>query len=683
MLVSLERNFVIEKKLKGKHFGIVVDNVDEEQLGRIRVKIAGVMECDDSDIKFLPLISPATSIGGSQDNNSIKIPQINSMVKVEFLDDNIDSGFYLHSVVSKKSFPEVFTKDYPNSEGSTWAGEGELPSWFRINKKEKYCEIFLMPSKTLLKIDIEGSVYLNTEKDVSIISNTSINMSAKNNINLFASNVNIKSTTFNVDATSQNINSTNLFIKSINSSLDLGALVKKTVSESYSTNSFGVTVPNFVVNGIIKAATASFGILNGSPLETLYTGPITYNGTPFVPTPVDPGTLTPPDLTSVQTAEGILSYIKDLTNSFILDYTNTSEFMSLRSNEIRLQFMKMASKMIGSKNYKVPTEETNYLEPYRLAEELTVAKTAVNELEKVKIDLIENQADANVSLASLQAKHLSDVTTAQPDLASGYTSQNDYKQIIGGMDFEVQTEVLDKHNSTAPDPLKLTPPGGYSDFRSTPPDVYSQWFGTVPKEDFLPVVNGTIFNLSNFLGLSIWGQTNALTTTTNDKIENVVPGFTQPQKDQFNLFVEKVRRIEIISCKVYELIKLIEDLVKALSNLQLDLNKILASITSIEVILPTWIIDFVNQLINGIKTGDLPKFCQVGSVSQEELQTLPDDLALLLGKENQIVLSAYQNEKLYSTLVSSVLPATDFLTAATNWTKSSTPSSGVTITGIN
>ena len=681
-LFPIDKEFKVSSKLKGVHFGIVVDNIDEDQLGGIRVKIAGILECEEVNIKKLPLIYPAQDIGGTQDNNSIKIPSIGTQVLIEFIEEDPYSGIYRASIMSKKAFPEVFKESYPNSMGETWAGETSQPSWFRINKQENYVEVFLMPSKTLIKIDLEGSVFINSVKDISIISESSINLTAKNNINLFSDKVNVKTNTYTIDSVTKNENSTTWNSKSTNSNLDLGTLIKKSISEVYSTSSYGVTVPKFVIDGILNSANSTLGLINGTAIAALFTGGAVYSGGPYTPSPISPGVITPIDLTPIQTSSEIISYIKNLTQSFILDYTTTSELMKLKSTELRTQFKAMAFKMTGSRDYKIPKAETNYLDPFPLAEELVIAKTSVNELEKIKADMAINQIDANSNLGNLQSTYSSKVLEAHPDLASGYGPNNDYKKIVSELDLEVQKEVLDKYNSTAPDSLKLPLPPGQTSFENTPPDVFSQWFGAIPKESFLPVVNGTIFNLANFLGLSTWAKTNSLTTVTNDKQENVIPTAPSNIQTNFNAFVEKVRLIEIVSCKIYELIKLIQDLINAIQNLQIDLNKVLAAILSIEVLLPSWILDLVNQLINGIKTGDLPKTCQVGTVSSEELQTLPDDLAKLLGKQNKIVIASYQNSKLYSTMVSNLQPTTEFLESATNWSKTSAPSSGVNIIGL-
>ena len=52
---------------------------------------------------------------------------------------------------------------------------------------------------------------------------------------------------------------------------------------------------------------------------------------------------------------------------------------------------------------------------------------------------------------------------------------------------------------------------------------------------------------------------------------------------------------------------------------------------------------------------------------QEELETLPDDLSALLGKQNTIAAKGYQYQKEYSSIVKSVLPSTNFLQSVTAW----------------
>jgi len=681
MHIPLDKAFKLEVKLRGIHFGIVVDNSsDPDKRGGIRVKIPGIFEANEKDIKALPLIYPAHSIGGTQDNTDINIPRLYSNVFVEFLNDDPLSGQYISSLLSQKSFPEIFKESYPNSMGKTWAGPQSLPSWLRINRQEDYVELYLNPSKALLKIDKEGRIFVKTPNDISFISDQSINLIAKNNINCKSTSFNNIATSISEKATLKNQDITTWNVKSTTTNLDLGTLIKKTIAEAYQTGTYSITVPQFVVNGIINSANAMLGTINGTPVQGLFVGtPATYAGGPYTAVPAVPVVVPPLVDPNIEVSEEITSFIESLVDSFVTDYAATSEYMKKQSDELRATFQAFASKLTGAKDMTLKKEEVDLSDPLLQAEEYLVALKGKQELENIKAKLILSQLDATGSLASMNAKYATQVVDAHSQLQDGFDSQTNYKDVVSEMDPKVQKELLDTFNSSAPPELKMTPPGGASSFANTDSGVFDQWFGNMDSSQFLPVVNGPIFNLLDFTGMTTWAKTNIFTSMTNYKQKNIVPSWTTQAKQQFDDFVLLVRKIEMISCKIYELIKLIEDLIKAIANLQIDINKIIQALSEIEIILPTWIKDLINQLINQIKAGDLPQFCTVGTISLEELQSLPSDLQSLFGKQNKIVTKSYQYQKQYETLINTIKPSTDLLNSMTDWSKNAVPNPGIFI----
>lgn len=682
-LVPLESNIKKDHKLSGIHFGIVVSNNDPEQRGGVQVKIPGILECQDSDLDALPYVYPANNIGGTQDNNSVKIPQVGSSLFVEFIDSDPFQGFYTASLLGLKSVPTIFKEDYPKSFGETWSDENNNPSWIRINKTQEYVELFLNPSQSLIRVDKEGKMIIKVPNDLSFMSDKSINFIATKNINLKADNINQLSNSSTEKILNKTETYTTLNTKSINTSLDLGILMKKTISEAIQSTSISVTVPTFVINGILNSAQSMLGIVNGTPIATLFTGmPATYSGDPYQAGTSLPVTIEP-QIDNTISSESAIQSIKELTSLFINDYKSTSDLMRKQSDTLRTQFKAIASKLIGSKNYKLDKAETNLLEELKLAEEVLILKNSLTDLDSLKIKMETLKLEATSNLALAQATHASKLAEAHSSLQEGFDQNTDYKKIMEEFDNESKGAVLDKFNSSAPQELKLTPPKGSSSFSNASPDAMGEWFGSVPTESFLPVVNGTIFNITDYIGLNTWVKTNVMTSMTNNKQKNIVPQWADTAKQRFNDFVALVRQIEIISCKIYELIKLIENLIKAITNLQINYNKLLAMLTQIEILLPTWILDLIKDLINQVSCGDLPKFCQLGSVSSSELESLPGDISNLLGKQNSIAEKGYRYLAHFETIVQNIQPTTDFLNSVTEFSNSGTDvRSGLNIEGL-
>jgi len=659
-----------DRNIKGLHFGIVVDNKDPEQIGRIKVKIPTIFECEDADISALPWVRPGNVIGNTPDNTSLNIPKIGTQIYVEFHEDDPDTGVYAHSLISKSTIPEPLKEDYPNTQGKTWAGEGGLPSWLKINTSKDLVEIFLNPSKTILRFDKEGHVEISTQNDISLFTTQSINFKADKALNFKAKDIVMSSENFITKSNKAKFNFQDYSISALRTQADLGAYIKKTISEVYTTASFGGVIPQFVIQGVINATGALLGTINGTPVQGLFTGtPATYAGGTYTPSPVTPGVIVPDTGSEVIALESKISSIDEIIKSYVTDYQVTAQYMQNQSTELRKKFRDMASKWVGNKDYEQRKELPNYEDMLKTAEEVVVLEDSVAKLQDKDLKLQSVQIEAAASAAQLTAKAASETAEIHSELSDGFTQESDYKELFTELDPSVQAEVLDTFNQSAPEELKLPSPTGGS-FQSMAPDALGDFLNSVPPETFFPVVTGTFFNFNTFNTMSLWGKTNILTTTVNNKQKNQSPSWTQQKKDQFNTVIQKVRQIEILSCKIYELYRMIENLIKSIADLRFNLNKFLDALRDIKVYLPTWILDLIKQLLDGIMAGDLPKYCVVGSVSPEELETMPDDISALLGKQNTIAAKGYQYQKEYSSIVKSITPTTNYLQSVTAWATS-------------
>ncbi|MDR0965175.1 MAG: phage baseplate assembly protein V [Myxococcales bacterium] len=79
-----------DSRLLGMFVGYVTNRDDEEQLGRVRVCIPGVLEPDSA--WAWPL---GTSGGGSKDRGFFAVPEVGAEVAVFFNQGDIDAPFYL------------------------------------------------------------------------------------------------------------------------------------------------------------------------------------------------------------------------------------------------------------------------------------------------------------------------------------------------------------------------------------------------------------------------------------------------------------------------------------------------------------------------------------------------------------------------------------------------------------
>lgn len=171
--------------LRHRHLGIVVVNVDPDNLGRIKVKIPHVLETQD--LTRLPWIYPwrGASQGASPGNGTSVVPELNTQVYVTFPEGNPYSAFYEAAPITHDAVTPV-TTDNPVSE----AGSGELPSpntdpsnstnmithawqttrgnpnWLRIDKAQGKVELFMSEPGLFFSFDRGGNVQLKTPGNV-------------------------------------------------------------------------------------------------------------------------------------------------------------------------------------------------------------------------------------------------------------------------------------------------------------------------------------------------------------------------------------------------------------------------------------------------------------------------------------------------------------------------------------
>lgn len=108
--------------LQGKKEGKVIANDDPEGEGRVKVEIPGITKGLPVDAMPWYSVMGPVFLGGSQYSGQIGVPQLNTQVFVEFLDQNsVNSGLVVGCPINKVTFPQDnldLTKEYDHPQTS-------------------------------------------------------------------------------------------------------------------------------------------------------------------------------------------------------------------------------------------------------------------------------------------------------------------------------------------------------------------------------------------------------------------------------------------------------------------------------------------------------------------------------------------------------------------------------------
>ena len=101
----------------GFYRALVVDNDDPDQLGRVKIRIPGVLGTGDQiPVNYLPWAVPATSIftGSGSDYGNFAVPEVGSYVFVFFEAEDIYQPVYFAEAPTKlHGLPSERTTNYP------------------------------------------------------------------------------------------------------------------------------------------------------------------------------------------------------------------------------------------------------------------------------------------------------------------------------------------------------------------------------------------------------------------------------------------------------------------------------------------------------------------------------------------------------------------------------------------
>jgi len=181
------------KKIKNKinnefnsiYLGRVEKINDPERQGRIRVRVFGIHDNNISAIKlpwFLPVYPIQTAQHNSQSDSGI--PQIGSIVTVQFINGNISQGIYTGVIPGGSDFENPV--DYQTGRRIIKTKTGHT---IEIDEGK----IIITQDDNSTRIEIKnGQININSE-------GSGINLSAKGTVNIEAKNINFQDSTNNGD----------------------------------------------------------------------------------------------------------------------------------------------------------------------------------------------------------------------------------------------------------------------------------------------------------------------------------------------------------------------------------------------------------------------------------------------------------------------------------------------------
>jgi uncharacterized protein involved in type VI secretion and phage assembly len=120
-----------ESRFYGKHRGLVVDNADPEQLGRLKVRVPSVLGGDIVTGWAMPCVP----YGGDANQGFLFIPEVGAGVWVEFEEGDLEFPIWVGTFWSKPGNDSELPK--PNDPDGTEAGSVQDPPTRKILKTLK------------------------------------------------------------------------------------------------------------------------------------------------------------------------------------------------------------------------------------------------------------------------------------------------------------------------------------------------------------------------------------------------------------------------------------------------------------------------------------------------------------------------------------------------------------------
>lgn len=182
MLIQLEDVVRTTTLTKQRYIGIVVDNVDPENLGRIKVKVPNMIEALQKD--RLPWVYPfrGAETGGNPASATHAVPEKFSQVYVTFPNGDPYSAYYEAAPLNRATtqdpshanpVPEAplnelrnqvdpAESDQSNIVTHGWRTERGHSNWFRIDRNQGKVELYMGEADLFFHFDRGGNVQLKT-----------------------------------------------------------------------------------------------------------------------------------------------------------------------------------------------------------------------------------------------------------------------------------------------------------------------------------------------------------------------------------------------------------------------------------------------------------------------------------------------------------------------------------------
>lgn len=162
----LKENKARESK---SYIGDVEDNLDDQKLGRLKVRIPLY---DDLDVEDIPYAYPILSVflGNSPNSIALSVPEIGSQVRVFFPTGDKMAPFYTGAELNSSNKCTFFDEDYPN----TYGFKDSKGNFVKINKTTGIT-IMQHSSTTNVEILQDGSYTITTPDGSSFSSDAAGN----------------------------------------------------------------------------------------------------------------------------------------------------------------------------------------------------------------------------------------------------------------------------------------------------------------------------------------------------------------------------------------------------------------------------------------------------------------------------------------------------------------------------
>jgi uncharacterized protein involved in type VI secretion and phage assembly len=156
-----------ETQFFGKYRGIVADNADPEQLGRVKLRVPSVL--GDSDDAVTDWAWPCVPFGGADNQGWFFIPEPGARVWVEFEEGNLDLPLWVGTFWSRPGgTTQIPAQAQQMTNNAPQRRVLKTPSGHVVElsdvEGEEAIRITHMNEKTMLVMDEKGSVIIANEK---------------------------------------------------------------------------------------------------------------------------------------------------------------------------------------------------------------------------------------------------------------------------------------------------------------------------------------------------------------------------------------------------------------------------------------------------------------------------------------------------------------------------------------